>query len=158
MFLAAVLRAGAAQAPVKVRNLSPRGAMLESSLTPPPGTKVDLMRGGLLAEGIITWSSNERCGLRFLSEVSVKQWRTAPATAQQHRVVRAGEAAAAIGNPESRPPQTDKQLRDYVGEVVKLLQDLEEDLVSSSETSTRHAEKLQSLGIAMQMLRAITQQ
>jgi hypothetical protein len=161
MFLAAVLRAGTHQAAVKVRNMSQRGAMLESPLTPPPGTKVYVMRGVLLAEGIITWRSNERCGVRFLSEVSVKQWLAVPPTAQQLRVdekvslATAGEPAAAFGKLGSGAPQNEEQLAHYLGEVVKLLEDLEDDLASSVETAARHGVKIQNLDIGMQIIRAV---
>ena len=44
MFLAAVMGAGAEQAPVRIRNMSPTGAMMESPITPVPGTQIDLIR------------------------------------------------------------------------------------------------------------------
>lgn len=51
MFLAAVLRAGTEQTPVKVRNMSPNGAMVGAPVMPISGTNVDLMRGPLVARG-----------------------------------------------------------------------------------------------------------
>jgi hypothetical protein len=86
MFLAAVLRAGTEQAEVRVRNMSPHGAMVETHLTPPPGTRVDLLRGRLVGPGTVIWSSANRCGLRFNSEVSVQDWLAPPSKVQQQRV------------------------------------------------------------------------
>jgi hypothetical protein len=161
MFLAAVLRAGTEQAPVKVRNMSPNGALIESSVTPSAGTKVDLMRGALIARGTVIWSSANRCGVRFSSEVSVKDWLAAPSKVQQQRVdeivalVKAG--GADLGREEGAPyeSRSHEQLVDDLGAVVRLMQDLEDDLAASDETMERHGMKLQNLDIAMQMLRAV---
>jgi len=161
MFLAAVLRSGTEQATVKVRNMSPNGAMVESSVTPLPGTKVDLMRGALVARGTVIWSSANRCGVRFASEVSVKDWLAAPNKVQQQRVdeivalVKAGGAGLGQEDGREREPRSHEQLTDDLGAVVKLMQDLEDDLAASDQTLERHGMKLQNLDIAMQMLRAI---
>ena len=168
MFVAAVLRTGREQAPVKIRNMSPNGAMIESPLTPPPGTKVQLIRGVLLAQGTITWSSNSRCGVRFASELSVKEWLAAPTRAEQQRVdqivsvVKTGALAASGadtgGSEASRSSMSPERLRDDLGAVDRLLQDLEDDLASCDQTLARHGMKLQNLDIAMQMIRAIAQE
>lgn len=165
MFLAAVLRAGTEQAPVKVRNMSPKGAMVDTPLMAPPGTEVDLMRGALVVRGTVIWSSANRCGLRFLSEVSVKDWLAAPNQAQQQRVdeIVALVKAGAIADHDGLAGLTDaphevrsqEQLVDDLGAVVRLMQDLEDELAGCDETVERHGVKLQNLDIAMQMLRAV---
>jgi len=167
MFLAAVLRVGPDQASVKVRNMSPTGAMVESRLRPPPGTEVHLIRGVLQAKATIVWSSTGRCGLRFSSEVMVKEWLAAPTKAEQQRVdeivalVKAGAILPGVAGsnaPESYDaPRTEAQLSEDLHAVVSLIQDLEDDLASSTETLARHGLKLQNLDIAMQMIRAIAQ-
>lgn len=166
VFAAAVVRAGVEQAPVKVRNMSPNGAMVESPLTPPQGTIVSLMRGSLSARGTVAWSSDHRFGLHFASELSIKEWLATPAKCEQQRVdnivslIRAGAipTEASAGAPEFDAPQSDDRLADYLGDVVRLMQDLEDDLASSDDTLDRHGLKLQNLDIAMQMIRAIAQE
>lgn len=161
MFLAAVLRAGGEQAPIKVRNMSPNGAMIESPFTPPAGTEVELARGSLVARGTIIWSSSNRCGVRFSSEVSVKDWLAAPAKVQQQRVdeivaiVKAGRAGLGREEVVMRGPQSHEQLVNDLRAVVRLMQELEDDLAAFDETVERHGTKLQNLDIAMQMLRAV---
>lgn len=165
MFLAAVMRAGAEQAPVKVRNMSANGAMVETPLLPTRGTSVDLMRGPLVARGTVIWSSVNRCGLSFPSEVSVKDWLAAPTAVHQKRVdeMVALVKAAGVSKPDSLPAdhsfaregRTQEQLVDDVGAAIRLMHDLEDDLASSDETLVRHARKLQNLDIAMQILRAV---
>jgi len=161
MFLAAVLRAGTEQSPVKVRNMSSNGAMIETSVAPAAGAKVDLMRGALVVRGTVIWSSANRCGVRFSSEVSVKDWLAAPTKVQQQRVdalvaiVKAGGADLPLEDASARGPRSQEQLIDDLGAVLSLMQDLEDELAGSNETLERHGMKLQNLDIAMQMLRAV---
>jgi hypothetical protein len=161
MFLAAVLRAGREQAPVKVRNMSPNGAMIETPLSPTEGTSVDLMRGRLVARGTVIWSSGKRCGLRFSSEVLVKEWLAAPTAVHQQRVDEMVALVKAGGVPDApslavHQARSNEQLVDDLRAVIRLMQDLEDDLASTDETLARHGVKLQSLDIAMQMLRAVS--
>ena len=167
MFLAAVLRSGAEQAPVKVRNLSPNGAMVETSLSPVPGSRVHLIRGGLLAQGTVVWNADGKCGLRFASGLSVKAWLAAPAKAEQQRVdeivalIKAGSMSPAVDTASpvtAHLPRTDLQIVDDLQAVMDLMQALEDDLASSPETVARHSAKLQNLDIAMQMVRAVAQE
>lgn len=161
MFLAAALRSGTEQAPVKVRNMSPNGAMIETPVAPHSGAAVQLMRGALIARGTVIWSDGKRCGLIFSSQVSVKDWLAAPAKFEQARVddiVALVKSGATDFGPERSTPRearTHEQLVDDVLAVVMLMQDLEDDLASCDDTLARHAIKLQNLDIAMQMLRAV---
>jgi len=156
-----VMRAGPEQAPVKIRNMSANGAMVESPVTPPPGTNVDLIRGALRARGVVIWTTKSRCGLQFSSEVSVKEWLAAPTKDQQQRVdeivalVKAGGADLGQEDGRERETRSHEQLADDLRAVVKLMQDLEDDLAASDQTLERHGMKLQNLDIATQMLRAI---
>lgn len=160
MFLAAVMRAGSEQAPVRVRNMSASGALIETPIAPSPGTEVDLRRGALVARGTVAWSAANRCGLHFSSKVSVQDWMAAPGKLGQQRVdeivalVKSG-GAGPIKEATTEASRSHHQLTEDLGEVVKLMQDLENDLSSSSATLERHGMKLQHLDIAMQMLRAV---
>jgi hypothetical protein len=162
MFLAAVLRSGTEQAPVKVRNMSPNGALIETSVTPIAGSKIDLIRGSLIARGTVMWASTGRCGIRFTSEISVKDWLAPPNKAEQQRVddmvavVKSGGASPRDDRGEPSGPRSQEQLVDDLHSVLRLMHDLEDDLVHSHETLKRHAIKLQNLDIAMQMLRAVS--
>jgi hypothetical protein len=135
--------------------------MIETPVGPPAGTEVDLKRGALVARGTVAWSSANRCGLHFSSEVSVNDWLAAPAKVEQQRVddivaiVKAGRLQPSLEPLRAAEPRTHDQLADDLSEVVKLMQDLEDDLSSSDATLERHGIKLQHLDIAMQMLRAV---
>lgn len=153
--------AGTERAPAKIRNMSPGGAMVESAVAPVVGSKVDLIRGMLVAQGTVVWSLANRCGLRFASEVSVEGWLAAPTQVEQQRVdeivalVKSGATARVLSDVSPRQARSHEQLIDDLGAVIQLMQDLENDLASSDETLERHGMKLQNLDIAMQMVRAI---
>lgn len=168
LFLSALMIAGREQSPVKVRNMSPNGAMVESTLTTMPGTRIKLVRGRLVAEGTTVWTSRNRLGVNFDVEVSIKDWLAGPAKVEQNRVddivslIKAGRVMVQIDDAEpgidSEARQSVEQSANDIKTVVNLIQDLEDDLASSAETLMRHEVKLQNLDIATQMLRAIAQQ
>lgn len=163
MFLAAVIRSGPEQAPVRVRNMSLTGAMIDTPITPAPGTDVQLKRGALVAQGTVVWRTADRCGVRFLSDISISEWLAPPGRAEQQRVdemvaiVRSGAAHTDAQAPADvcRAPV---ELSEDVTEVIRLMQDLEEDLSSSDATLEHHGAKLQHLDLAMQMLAAIARE
>ena len=74
LFLVATLYAGNTSAAVRVRNLSPSGALVEAASLPPPGATVVLRRGLLEAAGRVAWSGQGRAGLSFDGSVMVSAW------------------------------------------------------------------------------------
>lgn len=167
MFVAAVLQAGGEHAPVKVRNMSANGAMIDSPMVPPPGTNAHLIRGALRAHGTVVWSRNNKCGLHFSSELSVREWLAPPSNVEQQRIddivalVKSGASVPPTLGVTPEPaflPRSDTPLVDDLETVIKLMDDLESELISSEETVARHGMKLQNLDIAMQMVRAIARE
>lgn len=146
--------------------MSSTGALIETPLVPFEGTTVLLLRGPLVAEGTVVWNSSNRCGLRFSSKVSLQEWLAPPAAVHQQRVdemvalVKAGKISGTKGLAVSENiARTSRVQRDALTDlevVIALLQDLEDDIASSSETVARHGRKLQNLDLAMQMLRAVS--
>lgn len=161
IFLAAVMRYETEQVPVKIRNMSANGALVESLVTPLIGCKVDLLRGTHVAQGTVIWSLANRCGLRFASAVSVSDWLTAPTQVQQQRVdelvalVKAGGTSLVHDSVASAKARSSQQLAEDLEAVIRLIQDLGDDLASSEETVGRHGMKLQNLDIAMQIVQSV---
>lgn len=164
MFLACVMLAGPGSAPAKIRNLSPNGALIETPVVPPVGTIVDLIRGSLSARGEVMWQSENRCGVRFSSQVSVSDWLKTPAASQQSRVdelvalVKTGPLPDANSRSDDlRPtkPRSREKLIDDLAAAISLIRVLDQELGSSHETLVRHAGVLQNLDIAVQMLGTI---
>ena len=74
LFLVATLYFGRASNPVRVRNLSATGALVEGAVLPPPGSTVILRRGALEAAGTAVWLDGGKAGLAFSSLLEVSEW------------------------------------------------------------------------------------
>lgn len=84
LFVAATLYSEAGSVPVRVRNMSPSGALIESAAIPEPGAKAILRRGSLHAAGRIAWKSAGKGGVAFETAIFVTDWMSRlPGTPQQ---------------------------------------------------------------------------
>ena len=86
VFLAAALDTGAASMPVRIRNISRRGALVEGAAFPPIGAGVRLVRGGLVAPGRLAWQGERHAGLNFDEEIDVESWVRRTGHSGQQRV------------------------------------------------------------------------
>ena len=85
IFLVAALTSGKASGPVRIRNMSTAGALIEGAAMPTEGSGVAIHRGSLSASGQLVWRSDRRAGIRFDSPVHVADWlpRGSRSTGQQ---------------------------------------------------------------------------
>src|SRR5690606_7676700 len=74
IFVAAVLNHDGASTPVRVRNMSRSGALVECAAPPAVQSAVRLCRGSLSVRGSVVWLSGERAGVRFDADVDVAAW------------------------------------------------------------------------------------
>lgn len=88
VFLAATLLAAGESIPVRVRNISSCGVLIDSGSLPGVGSPVQLRRGSLSADGEIAWQSGGHYGVRFHLEVDVEEWVRQVGNAGQQRVDR----------------------------------------------------------------------
>jgi len=86
VFLMAVLSTGKISCPVRVRNLSVHGALLEGSSLPADQRTVFLKRGSLAVAGRIAWASAQQCGIRFAEAINVNDWVDRPGPVGQQRI------------------------------------------------------------------------
>ena len=86
LYLAATLYCDDHSFPVKIRNISPTGALLESRTVVTAGVLVQLVRGSLIVHGLVAWAEDGRYGLNFSGSVDVQQWRATPMNAEQQRI------------------------------------------------------------------------
>lgn len=86
LFLVATLYFGRASNPVRVRNLSATGALVEGAVLPPPGSTVVLRRGALEAAGTAVWSDGGKAGLAFSGLLEVSEWLPTKEAKPQTRV------------------------------------------------------------------------
>jgi hypothetical protein len=157
MFLGATLQGEGSCVPVKVRNMSASGALVEGDAIPQPGAAVCLVRGGLAVPARVIWSANGRCGLEFAASVSVSNWLAPPKNPEQQRIdeivrlVKQG-AVPAVAPP---PPVGSAQLGDELERVCALLEKIGEGLSCNETILARHGTELQSLDISVQTVGAV---
>ena len=71
VFLSATLLAAGVTLPVRIRNISPTGVLLDGAGLPPQGSVIHLRRGSLSVGGEIAWQRDGQCGVRFDAGVVV---------------------------------------------------------------------------------------
>jgi hypothetical protein len=86
MFLVATLYFGGASSPVRVRNMSTTGALIEGAAVPAAGAAIILRRGALEAPATTAWSEAGKAGLAFDGPVEVSEWLPAIAGRKQTQV------------------------------------------------------------------------
>lgn len=102
MFIAASLIWEQHRNPVKIRNMSITGALVESPVVPPLGSSALLVRGSFSAGGRVVWSDRNRCGIHLTAAVHVRDWLTPPSNAEQQRRSGLGQGCATILDSERR--------------------------------------------------------
>jgi len=65
VFLSAALVTSSSSVPVRIRNLSSRGALLDGAALPVAGVQVQLVRGMLRANGHVAWQDGSLAGINF---------------------------------------------------------------------------------------------
>jgi hypothetical protein len=170
LLLSAMVESGGLVLPVRIRNLSETGALLEGSGLPDKGVSLILKRGDLEVSGTVAWASGGRRGVRFDGPTPVNGWiggkpRPLDCTGlRDQRRVDAIQAQAradpAAGRAEPSPPAAEAQalegfearLAEELTYVHRLLESLGDELVSEPIVIQRHARALQSIDLAGQIL------
>lgn len=65
LFMVASLEVGAHDLPVRLRNLSREGALVEGDRLPIEGSAIIFVKGDLRVKGRIAWARNNRAGIAF---------------------------------------------------------------------------------------------
>jgi hypothetical protein len=86
VFLSAVLQTRNNSSPVRIRNISTRGALIQGLELPRATESVRLIRANLSVSGEIAWQSDRFAGIRFKRAVRVPDWIAGTANAGQQRV------------------------------------------------------------------------
>jgi hypothetical protein len=153
VFLAATLDTGAASYPVRIRNLSPNGALIEAPSLPAVGSKVRLSRGSLTVDGVLAWQAARVGGLNFEGIIDVDRW--------VHRVGHPGQQrvdgmVAALRRSEPVPPELGRaEGENSVQTVSVALDHLCERLAGTPNMSLELGENLIELDAIAQSLRQL---
>lgn len=156
MFVLATMVAPAVSGPIKIRNMSRSGALIEGDALPGVGQPLRLQRGELIVSGRIVWRNAGKAGLRFEQDVEVGRWLPTAAGGQQ-QVDRtfhdlksgAAEPAPLVAAQFKAPPAAPGDALNAAGALEALADALSDD----AGVVARHAPKLQALDIASQLLR-----
>lgn len=163
IFVMATLYADSGSWPVKVRDLSSGGALVEGAVLPLPGSQVRLGRGALNVIGEIMWCRGGRAGLQFEASLSVDDWLPGQrVNAHQQRV---DEMVQQVKSSATKKPMSVDLQRTFQSrgvssaELTQLrlaIDSLAQDLADDSHVIARHAEKLQTLDLVAQALAKLT--
>ncbi len=158
MFVMAVLGAAAGCGPVRIRNLSSQGALVEGNGLPQVNEAFELRRGSLAASGEVVRREGDKAGLRFTGPIDVSRWLPA-GTGQQavDRTFQTIKRAADQGPYTAAGCLVDRSdaLPEQLERVARALDRLADDLSADPGLIVRHSGRLQALDIASQMLRKL---
>ena len=154
MFIGAAFVSDGISTTVRVRNLSTLGGQIETALAPSKGVPFKLRRGRLVATGTVVWSNGKRCGLRFDSGLSVRDWMALPSNAGQAQVDTMAAAVRSGGPSRASDVQfNDVNCRsDLLAQIYTLIEALGEELADDSAAVARHGATLQNIDQALQLL------
>lgn len=169
LLLAATIEADGLKVPVRIRNLSEGGAMVDGSALPRSGTLLTLTRAEIQVGGRVVWQAQGRCGVAFdNSAITVDEWVSGnrAATFDGHRgqarvdaiqvAVRSGVALppepAAAQDPPADLADLGTRLVEEIYNVRELLDSLGERLVEDPHVIATHMAALQNLDRASQIL------
>lgn len=157
MFVMATLYSDRGSAPVRIRNMSRGGALIESAVVPPEGSRVRLSRGSLSVRGEVVWRRDNRAGIRFDAALEVGNWLPSGIRpSHQQRVDEMIHAcrSAPAGSAELTPPPPLAR-SEAIRELLDLRDTLNlvaEELAGDITIAMAHATGLQKLDVAGQML------
>ncbi|WP_028969856.1 PilZ domain-containing protein [Sphingomonas sp. URHD0057] len=158
LFVLATLRSASGVAPVKVRDVSSTGMLLEGAAIPCVGTEVQIERASSVASGCIVWTAGGRAGVKFNSSADVQDWLPNRSNGQTRvdamvKTIRSGMAPALAPRSVTPGPTLECDLAGLADEVELVSASLAND---PRVLSHRH-EELQRLDIVVQRLRLIAE-
>jgi hypothetical protein len=168
LLLTATIRSQGVTAPVRIRNLSEKGAMVDGQALPEPGASLILQRLEVEMRGVVAWRAEGRCGIQFEGAASVDEWvagRRAPATIfgqgqsrvdQIQAAIRGGrdiadEDLSAVNSPEIIT-DVEARVAEELDHVQRMLDDVAGDLIGDMALLQRHGEALQRFDNVCQIL------
>ena len=151
VFLTATLDSGARSYPVRIRNISREGALLEGDELPPPGCSIRLRRGHMQARGEVAWEAGQARGVRFADQVDVPQWIRRP----EHDGQRMVDEAIADYRSARFPKIDSPKVKDTIELICSDLDGVCERLAAEPELISQLAEEIMTLDTIVQRLRVL---
>lgn len=161
LFVMASMTARSVSGPVKVRNLSTFGGLIEGPQLPELGEALQLRRGGLSASGRVVWRSGTKAGLQLDDPIGVTDWLPSGRSGQAI-VDDTFQGMKAAGGKEPAPHQTNpSHMLSYdqgqLSQSASALDALADALAEDPDIVARFASELQVLDTAAQTMRKIAE-
>jgi hypothetical protein len=151
--MAALYSAGRSVTPVRVRNISTTGALIEAAVLPPAGTHVRLGRASLSASGTLVWVENAKAGMRFDDPVAVADWLPQGRRGFGQQFVDELFHQKRLGAARKVFPGADGgSLADELLELRACLERAAEELALDGAVASRHVTTLQAIDLVGQAL------
>lgn len=153
--LAADALVGDTRWPVKIRNMSPLGAMVETSVKVDLNASIVLKRGILHAAGDVRWRRDGLFGVRFFEPAALKEWLGVPTR----------EAIALLHDGSAEDDQLSECVSDLVligrvaeeiGYVERLISAVAAFLSEDAILRLRYCARIQELSMAADMLKQLS--
>ena len=168
LLLSATIEAGSLKAPVRIRNLSESGAMIEGAALPDLGSTLILRRSEVEIGARVVWLTGGRCGIQFDGTASIEEWvggvlqARRPGAGGQARIdaiqaaIRSGVPLPAEAAPAQHMPVGPVRLNTRIAEelayVKRLLDGVGDQLTEDPIMLQRHSQALQNFDVACQIL------
>ncbi len=154
-FLTATMQVKGKACPVKVKNLSPRGAMIEAPDIPEVGCTITVTRGELGAAAEVVWTEANHFGVRFTEKVDVPRWSIE--AGYQSDSIPCLPAARPISKLDKRKLDLDdtillSRISDEISYLGRVMETISDVLSSDPLLRHRHARSIQDLVISEEML------
>lgn len=161
MFVMANLSFGGRSSPVKVRNMSPGGALIDGPVLPLVGTPCRLFRDDISIEAEVVWARSARVGIKFRNRADVSAWlpsgrRTQNEVDQAMAIVRA-EALTARPATSYRELESTLLSNVDINATADALAALSDELAEEPAVVARFMTKLQTLDVSVQTLRKLAE-
>lgn len=151
IFVMATMYAAGGSIPVRVRNMSRTGALVEAPALPQAGTVVRLSRGSLTALGNVMWAGDGRAGLRFDGPVTVTDWIPLGKRGSGQQLIDEIVHRARLSGGAQTAPAT-VEIADEMVQLRQMLERVGEELASDSAVAMQHGPALQMLDSVVQGL------
>lgn len=139
--------------PVRIRNVSATGCMIETDASISVGTEVTVSRGSLHASGVVRWHRSNQCGVLFHSTIDVVSWLAIPTrhAVHEHVAVPIPEEFAS-SELSDREESLLPRVLEEVSFITRTIGAVSESLLRDPILRQRHAMNIQQLAISEQML------
>jgi hypothetical protein len=152
VFLAATLCDVRGSTPVRIRNLSTRGALIDAPTLPAIGSAVRLARGSLIATGQVTWHGASQAGMNFDDSIDVSAWVKRVGHGDQEQL---DQLVAAIRRSEPVPQELELESPQSLQEISAALDQVCERLASLPDVPLELGDELVKLDTLAQLLRGL---